>query len=239
MPCVEILVVETRGSAPREAGARMWVSATDARGTIGGGNLEYTALKIAREMLLSGEAHRERKFALGDSLGQCCGGSVVLRFSMKDSIEEKPEEAFQVMLGRLPCKLTWTDPRPEVFPSAVERNVEVSIEEDPAWIVDEAPPGAYFLVMTHSHALDLDIVERVLRRGDYGFLGLIGSETKAAKFKLRLRQKNLSTDRLVCPIGLVKAGKHPAAVAVSVVAQLLSLTATSAREARAPLRSSQ
>jgi xanthine dehydrogenase accessory protein XdhC len=178
---------------------------------------------------------------------------VVLRFSMKDSIEEKPEEAFQVMLfgaghvgkevarilGRLPCKLTWTDPRPEVFPSAVERNVEVSIEEDPAWIVDEAPPGAYFLVMTHSHALDLDIVERVLRRGDYGFLGLIGSETKAAKFKLRLRQKNLSTDRLVCPIGLVKAGKHPAAVAVSVVAQLLSLTATSAREARAPLRSSQ
>ncbi len=252
MSFIEIRVLETRGSAPREAGTRMWVGATETRGTIGGGNLEYTALKIAREMLLSGEAQRERKFALGDSLGQCCGGSVILRFSITDSIDEKIEEAFQVMLfgaghvgkevarilGRLPCRLTWTDSRPEQFTDGVALNTKVVIEEEAAWIVDEAPPGAYYLVMTHSHALDLEIVERVLRRGDYAFLGLIGSETKAAKFKLRLRRKDLSTDRLVCPIGLVKADKHPAAVAVSVVAQLLSLSATSGREARVPLPSS-
>src|SRR5258706_12256396 len=81
MRWVEILVRETRGSAPREAGARMWVSATETHGTIGGGNLEYTALKIAREMLLSGETRRQRKFALGDSLGQCCGGPVLLEFT--------------------------------------------------------------------------------------------------------------------------------------------------------------
>jgi xanthine dehydrogenase accessory factor len=231
MHCV-IEVLETRGSAPREAGTRMWVSATEARGTIGGGNLEYTALKIAREMLLSSEMQKDRKFALGDSLGQCCGGSVTLRFSLADKVEGD-EPSFDVVLfgaghvgkevarilERLPCRLTWVDPRPEVFPAAV--NAKVVIEEEPAWMVDEAPAGAYYLVMTHSHALDLEIVERVLKRNDFAFLGLIGSETKAAKFRLRLRQKNIPAERLVCPIGLVKAGKHPAEVAVSAVAQLL------------------
>jgi xanthine dehydrogenase accessory factor len=231
MHCV-IEVLETRGSAPREAGTRMWVSATGARGTIGGGNLEYTALKIAREMLLSGEALRERRFALGDSLGQCCGGAVTLRFTLSNEAQAD-EPLFDVVLfgaghvgkevarilERLPCRLTWVDPRPEVFPASV--NAKVVIEEEPAWMVDEAPAGAYYLVMTHSHALDLEIVERALKRNDFAFLGLIGSETKAAKFRLRLRQKNIPAERLVCPIGLVKAGKHPAEVAVSAVAQLL------------------
>ena len=242
MPCVEILVVETRGSAPREAGTRMWVGAAEVRGTIGGGNLEYTALKIAREMLLSGETRRERKFALGDSLGQCCGGAVTLSFTLKNTIEEKIEESFHVVLfgaghvgkevarilGRLPCRLTWIDPRPEVFPSEINLNTRVIIEEEPAWMVDEAPAGAFYLVMTHSHALDLEIVERILRRNDTRFVGLIGSETKAAKFRNRLRNRDVNCEKLVCPIGLVKAGKHPAAVAVSAVAQLLSLQTTTA-----------
>ena len=232
MHCV-IEVLETRGSAPREAGTRMWVSASEVRGTIGGGNLEYTALKIAREMLLSGETLRERRFALGDSLGQCCGGSVTLRFTTMETAPSTAIPEFQVVLfgaghvgkevarilERLPCRLTWIDPRPDVFPAAV--NARVVIEEEPAWMVDESPAGAFYLVMTHSHALDLEIVERVLKRNDFAFLGLIGSETKAAKFRLRLQQKNISSERLTCPIGLLKAGKHPAEVAVSAVAQLL------------------
>lgn len=237
---IEILIVETRGSAPREAGTRMWVSATETRGTIGGGNLEYTALKIAREMLLSGETKRERRFALGDSLGQCCGGAVTLVFTRKENPTEDETANFQValfgaghvgsevarILERLPCRLTWIDPRPDVFPASIGGNVRVVIEEEPAWMVDEAPAGACYLVMTHSHALDLEIVERVLRRNDYRFLGLIGSQTKAAKFKNRLRQKGLTEEQLsslVCPIGLLKAGKHPAEVAVSAVAQILDL----------------
>ena len=230
---IEILIVETRGSAPREAGTRMWVSATETQGTIGGGNLEYTALKIAREMLFSGEETKERKFALGDSLGQCCGGQVTLRFTkLEESPPPEPKNFDVVLFGaghvgkevarileRLPCRVTWIDPRPDVFPSST--SARVVIEEEPAWMVDEAPPGAFYLVMTHSHALDLELVERVLKRNDVAFLGLIGSETKAAKFRLRLQQKGLSAERLVCPIGLVKGGKHPAEVAVSAVAQLL------------------
>ena len=232
---IEVLIADTQGSAPRERGTRMWVSADDVIGTIGGGNLEYTALKIAREMLLSGEAQRRRKFALGDSLGQCCGGSVLLEFTRKESIEPQAPPDFHIVLfgaghvgkevaqilGRLPCSLTWIDPRPDVFPSSVPSNCRAVIEEEPAWMVDEAPAGAYYLVMTHSHALDLDLIEKIIRRNDAAFVGLIGSETKAAKFKARLKAKSLSVENLVCPIGLFKAGKHPAEVAVSAVAQLL------------------
>ena len=232
---IEILVAETRGSAPREAGTRMWVSVDQVRGTIGGGNLEYTALKIAHEMLLSGEKQRERRFALGDALGQCCGGSVVLQFSFREKIMPEPQGDLRVVLfgaghvgkevaqilGRLPCSLTWIDPRPDVFPAAVASNTKVVIEEEPAWMVDEAPAGASYLVMTHSHALDLELVERILRRGDAAFVGLIGSETKAAKFRARLEARTIDCRALTCPVGLFKGGKHPAEVAVSVVAQLL------------------
>src|SRR5688500_8055335 len=236
MSFVEIQVLETRGSAPRAAGTRMWVGASEVRGTIGGGNLEYTALKIAREMLLSGEARRERKFALGDALGQCCGGSVTLAFTRKLHVEDSMEPLFHVVLfgaghvgkevarilERLPCRLTWVDPRPDQFPS--QTTARVVIEDEPIFAVDEAPPGAFYLVMTHSHALDLEIVARALQRTDARFVGLIGSQTKAAKFRSRLKQKGLSDQelrRLVSPIGLFKGGKHPAEVAVSAVAQIL------------------
>jgi len=225
---IEVLIAETRGSAPREAGTRMWVSATQIHGTIGGGNLEFNAVRIAREILSSSGDEAEHRFALGDSLGQCCGGRVTLRFrSVTQRATEPPQ--FQVVLygaghvgtevarilERLPCQLKWFDSRPEMA------RPTVVIEEEPAWMVDEAPPGAFHLVMTHSHALDLEIVEHVLRRGDSSFLGLIGSETKAAKFRARLRAKGLDPSALVCPVGLFKAGKHPAEVAVSAVAQLL------------------
>jgi xanthine dehydrogenase accessory factor len=255
MSFIEIRILETRGSAPREAGTRMWVGAAEVRGTIGGGNLEYTALKIAREMLHSGETRRERKFALGDSLGQCCGGSVTLAFSKVQAMEEpEPRKPDVVLFGaghvgrevarileRVPCRLTWVDPRPDQFPP--ETTARVVIEEEPAWMVDEAPPGAFFVVMTHSHALDLEIVEHVLRRNDFAFVGLIGSQTKAAKFRARLRRKGLDPARLACPIGLFKSGKHPAEVAVSVVAQLLSRSSlpsdTTDRAASAPLPSAR
>ncbi|HKQ27628.1 MAG TPA: xanthine dehydrogenase accessory protein XdhC, partial [Burkholderiales bacterium] len=197
-----------------------------------GGNLEYTALKIAREMLLSGESERQRRFVLGDTLGQCCGGNVTLAFRRTEKIGEN-EGGFDVMLfgaghvgkevarilERLPCRLTWVDPRPDQFPS--QTTARVVIEEEPMWAVDEAPAGAFYLVMTHSHALDLEIVERALRRNDARFVGLIGSETKAAKFRSRLKAHGVDASKLVSPIGLFKGGKHPAEVAVSAVAQLL------------------
>ena len=130
---IEVLIAETRGSAPREAGARMWVGATKVHGTIGGGNLEFHAVRIAREMLFSMEDRIGRGFALGDSLGQCCGGSVTLRFTRtRERAEERAE--FHValygaghvgtevarILERLPCRLTWFDSRAEMARPGVE-----------------------------------------------------------------------------------------------------------------------
>jgi xanthine dehydrogenase accessory factor len=234
MSYIEIRVVETRGSTPRESGTRMWVGASEIRGTIGGGNLEYTALKIAREMLLSGEIERQRRFVLGDALGQCCGGNTTLAFKRVAEIEGEEDRFDVVLFGaghvgkevarileRVPCRLTWVDQRPEEFPS--QTSAQVVIEDEPIFAVDEAPPGAFYVVMTHSHALDYEIVERALRRNDARFVGMIGSETKAAKLRSRLKTRGIDAARLASPIGLFKAGKHPAEVAVSAVAQLLQL----------------
>jgi xanthine dehydrogenase accessory factor len=232
MSYIEVRVVETRGSVPREAGTRMWVGSSEIRGSIGGGNLEYAALKIACEMLLSGEVTRQRRFALGDALGQCCGGNVTLSFARVEKIEGD-EAGFDVVLfgaghvgkelarilERLPCRLTWVDARPEQFPA--ETGARVVIEDEPIFAVDDAPAGAFYLVMTHSHALDFEIVERALKRTDARFVGMIGSETKAAKLRSRLGAHGVDGSRLVSPIGLFKGGKHPVEVAVSAVAQLL------------------
>src|SRR5262245_56426865 len=232
MSYIEVRVVDTRGSVPREAGTRMWVGSSEVRGTIGGGNLEYAALKIAREMLLSGEASRQRRFLLGAALGQCCGGNVTLAFTRVERVETD-EDSFEVVLfgaghvgrevarilERLPCRLTWVDARPEQFPA--ETGARVVIEDEPVFAVDDAPAGAFYLVMTHSHALDFEIVERALKRTDVRFVGMIGSETKAAKLRSRLAAHGVDASRLVSPIGLFKGGKHPVEVAVSAVAQLL------------------
>ena len=245
MSYIEIRVVEARGSTPRAAGTRMWVGAAEARGTIGGGNLEYAALEIAREMLASGEAERRRRFVLGDSLGQCCGGNTTLSFRRVDTVGADTDEFEVVLFGaghvgkevarileRVPCRLTWVDQRPEQFPAGT--TARVVVDDEPALAVDEAAPGAFYLVMTHSHALDFDIVERALQRKDARFVGMIGSETKAAKLRARLGRRGIDASGLVSPIGLFKAGKHPAEVAVSAVAQILQLREEAGRGLQAP-----
>lgn len=91
--------------------------------------------------------------------------------------------------------------------------------------VAAAPPGCGFLVLTHSHALDLAITHAILARGDFAFFGLIGSQTKRAMFVARLRERGVphaQLQRMVCPIGLPGiAGKEPDVIAVAAVAQLL------------------
>ena len=94
--------------------------------------------------------------------------------------------------------------------------------------VASAPPGACYLVLTHSHALDLAITQAVLARGDFRWFGLIGSCSKRASFESRLRARGFGDDalaRMVCPIGLPGiAGKEPEVIAISAVAQLLQAT---------------
>lgn len=315
-PAVLVTVAGVEGSGPREPGAKMLITGVAQFDTIGGGHLEMRACDIARDMLsmpasLPSAERRIGRFALGPSLGQCCGGVVHLSFeridknsyayydclsarrrdredswrlvplvaiaapalvdrdgnSLTDAFasaplhfdREQPCHVMQDVEGRkwlidpclayrphlvlfgaghvgaaivrtladLPCRVTWVDVRDDIFPPNVPDNVTIEVTDTPEAVVDDAPTGSSYLVMTHSHALDQRLSEAILRRTDAGWFGLIGSKTKRMQFEHRLRDRGIAAERLadmVCPIGLPGIdGKAPAVIAASVCAQLLQV----------------
>ena len=251
-PAVVVAVGATQGSVPRESGTRMLVAADDVRGTIGGGHLELQAIADARALLARagpGGPGFEQRIALGPSLGQCCGGVLTLHFTplVLDTPAAWPATAARFFLqlygaghvGRaivkllagLPCRVQWVDEResefpPDVLPSHIEKLCVEPVQAE----VAAAPPGAFFLVLTHSHALDLALAHAILRRDDFAWFGLIGSRSKRARFEHRLQERGHRTDsvaRMVCPIGLPGLqGKEPEVLAVAVVAQMLLACST-------------
>ena len=133
------------------------------------------------------------------------------------------------VLGTLPCVITWVDSRDAEFPAVIAQNVTVIHSGHPADEVDGIAPGADVLVLTHSHALDLEIVTQLLPRDDLAYIGLIGSDTKAQLFRRRLEERGIDAGRMVCPIGpaneAMKPGrkdKHPGAIALGVATDLLA-----------------
>jgi len=135
--------------------------------------------------------------------------------------------ALVTLLGMLPCVVQWVDERDELFPEEVPANVQIEATDTPAAIVDEAPAGAYFLVMTHNHALDFELTERIMRRRDFAWFGLIGSKTKRVKFERRLLDRGVAAEQLgemTCPIGVAGiVDKAPSSIAVAVAAQLMQM----------------
>lgn len=130
-------------------------------------------------------------------------------------------------LADVECRVTWVDSRAGEFPAAVPAHTRVVVTDAPEREVDRMPAGAYFLVMTHSHPLDFELCERALRRGDFAYLGLIGSAPKRARFLKGLKLEGVPESalaRLTCPIGVPGiASKRPAAIALSVAAQILQV----------------
>ena len=106
------------------------------------------------------------------------------------------------------------------------REVTVLEIADPARVWPRAPAGTYFVVLTHSHSLDYQLCREILRRADQAWIGVIGSRSKAARFRSRLLREGFSpaaVARLVCPMGVPGiSSKWPAAIAVSVATQLLA-----------------
>ena len=234
---VLVTVVGASGSTPREAGCKMVVTAGGLYGTIGGGHLEFRALEIARELLADPDLGTAgpviREFPLGPALGQCCGGAASLLFEpvLPPGLEIVVFGAGHVgralvhVLGTLPCRILWIDPRAREFPEAVPGNVEIRVSALPVHEIETLAAGSQLVIMTHSHQLDLDLVDAALRRVDFSSIGLIGSATKRARFVKRLALRDHGPDairRLTCPIGVAGAGgKHPAEIAVAVAAQIL------------------
>ena len=300
-----VVIASVEGSSPREVGASMVVFADGQSGTIGGGALEFEAAAKARAMLAGSpptpslphgggrEARLVERVALGPSLGQCCGGAVVLWTEVFEAMPEAVSGVVARGSGEMPLAIsrvlaeargqgvrpsvglvagwlvepvaeaerqvwvwgaghvglalvsvlaplpgiavTWVDVSAVRFPEGVPEGVTVVPASDPALVADHAPAGAEHLVLTYSHALDLELCHRLLNRG-FRSCGLIGSGTKWGRFRSRLRalgHEAQAISRIRCPIGDPSLGKHPQAIAVGVVAEMLRAPKTAAREMRA------
>ena len=249
---VVVSVIAHQGSVPRETGTRMLVAREAIAGTIGGGHLELRAIEQARLGLTTRSVEPRLHLALGPALGQCCGGAVTLGFDRLDAAalaawaEEPPRFRLQLYgaghvgraivqaLAPLNVEVDWIDERDSEFPAdptwpcgvssgrARIRRVAVDAVEGE---VARGRPGHDYLVLTHSHDLDLRITQAILERGDFGYLGLIGSATKRARFVHRFERRGIAPERIArmtCPMGVPGiAGKEPEVIAAAVVAQLL------------------
>ena len=251
---VLVSVDSVQGSGPREVGAWMAVFAHTVVNTIGGGHLEFQAIAEARAWLSQPVQDRmatslTTRYALGPALGQCCGGVVHLKFeriSAADAPALKQRllangqplalfggghvgRALVNVLSTLPYQVQWFDSRDEIFPMHLPPNVVCEHSDPVHAAVADVPSGASVLIMSFSHAEDLDVVAACLQRqrthGDLKFVGLIGSKTKWATFQHRLEVKGFTAEELAfitCPIGVDGiSGKEPEVIAVSVAAQLL------------------
>ncbi len=252
-PVVLVTVSATRGSVPREPGAWMALGADRLLGSVGGGQLELQAIAAARELLLQGSSSplngQVRRYALGPSLGQCCGGSAELQFHyLADAAAARrlpglePPRAPVAIFGAghvgqallqallpLPFSLRWIDSRDGVFPAGLPETVQTESSDPVQRAVPELAPDSRVLIMSFSHAEDFELVAACLQRqrtrADLPFIGLIGSQSKWASFRQRLLARGFEPQQLAqitCPIGLPGiAGKQPAVIAASVAAQLL------------------
>jgi len=256
-PGVLVTVTEVRGHAPRDAGAKMVVSADATWGSVGGGNLEAEAVRRAHELLAEGATAPETSTAhLSDKAPfqhgvQCCGGEVTV---LLEPLAVVPAVAvFGVghvglelarILARHDLELHLVDSRPEhLTPEGLapldDALAAVHVHQVPVLpelVLAELPPGTHVLVLTHDHAEDLAICDAAIRAEHLGPIGLIGSSAKWARFRAQLLATGHepgTVDRIRTPIGLpgVTTSKEPAAIAVSVAAELLAaLERESARQ---------
>ncbi len=233
---ITVTVCNTRGSVPREAGATLHVGANHIDGTIGGGALEWEAIRLARQMLADGTQQMQRSFPLGPDLGQCCGGAVTLDFIAGAQGIEPSDPPIWIWgaghVGRAIAatlapfeahQITLIDDASERLPAPLPPRVTPLVAADMPRAVAHARKDARHYIVTYSHDIDLALCDALLRHG-FTSCGLIGSATKWARFRKRLGQMGHSDaqiSRIQCPIGDPNLGKHPQAIAIGVAARLL------------------
>jgi len=248
-PGVLVTLIDVHGHAPQVAGAKMVVAAGHHWGTIGGGNLEATAVARARDLLASGRATPEQHGIALNAHGdaehgrQCCGGRVTVLLEPLGvpaavavfGVGHVGLELARI-LARQDLDLHLVDSRADRLDDAMLaplRDARARIRShhapDPAALVADLPAGTHVLVLTHDHAQDAAVCDAALRRDDLGSIGLIGSSAKWARFRVRLARAGhepAAIGRIRSPIGLAKVpGKDPATIAVSIAAELLSMVA--------------
>lgn len=239
--CVVVTVVGVQGSAPREPGARLIVAGGKLKwGTIGGGKLEHLAIEHAAALALGGEAcSSTERYPLSERAGQCCGGEVTLFYEVFPWLRRSlvifgAGHVAQALAGLAPwlrADVLLIDARSEEEiepPLPAEPPYRTCFIDSPEEEIDEIPADSAVLIMTHDHALDLEVLARALKRGCFPYLGMIGSERKWKRFHGRLLQRGFSAEELArvrCPIGVTRTSKEPTAIAISTAAELLDVFA--------------
>ncbi|MCC9620908.1 xanthine dehydrogenase accessory protein XdhC [Thalassospira sp. MA62] len=147
-------------------------------------------------------------------------------------------KAIVTALAPLPFDIHLIDEREEFLSGRDHPNIHIVHSDDAPHEVADIPPGGFVLILTHNHALDFDICRAALARDDLGFVGMIGSQTKRARFVRRFEERGftpLEIGRMTCPIGINGVtGKQPAVIAASVAAQLLSVRETKMIQTETP-----
>ena len=248
-PHVLITVLAVAGSAPRQSGQKMVVTADGVHDTIGGGQLEQLAIERARS-LLDGELSAQQQvehYPLAAAAAQCCGGAMTLLF--EPLCFGQPDvvlfgaghvgQAILNLLASLPVTTTVVDSRADWLDQAsAQRKVAASAEQlaqplSRQMLAQWVPANAWVFVLTHDHVTDYTLLKALTKRSDLNFLGLIGSSTKWQNFSRRLRRDGVSDSELLrvqCPIGAGRSQfKEPMAIAVDVVAKLLRDISESAK----------
>ncbi|WP_286875124.1 MULTISPECIES: xanthine dehydrogenase accessory protein XdhC [unclassified Marinimicrobium] len=228
-------VISTQGSTPRDGGSKMVIDSERTYDTLGGGQLEFLIVQQAREHLAKNESGQWLKpFPLAAEAAQCCGGNVTVLLESYPASDwtlalfgaGHVSRALTTILGELPCRVEIIDNRPELMTESLPENCHYHYCESPVSRIDALRDDTWVVIFTHDHALDFALCDRLLADYRWAFTGLIGSDTKALRFRKRLAQAghdNAMIDRLVSPVGLPEVkGKRPMEVAVSIVAQLQS-----------------
>lgn len=244
-PYVLATVLSTAGSTPREAGAKMVISGEDTWASIGGGRLEFLVIQRARALLADGGTQQQVEgIPLGAEARQCCGGSVSVLFEViQPGVGDVAvfgaghvARALVPLLAELALRVHWIDNRPELLDDA-PAGVRTDCLADPVAAVATLPEGAEVLVLTHDHDLDYRLVQALLTDFRWRNVGLIGSRTKAGRFRRRLTRDGVPAgliERLECPVGAPGIpGKRPMAVAIAIAAGLLQRVGETGDEAPA------
>lgn len=231
--CLATIVAEA-GSAPRASGAKMVISQDQQFDTLGGGQLEFEVIKHARQHLQSGQSYSQiLRFSLAADLAQCCGGAVQVLFEYF-LVEQASVVIYGAghvshslcqILSQLPIHVTVVDNRQEWLDSIAKLGVNTLYQPQPELSVSQLKANSLVLILTQDHGIDFAVSLAALERQDLAMVGVIGSATKAQRFKYRLKEQlsepSLS-ENLVCPLGLAQIkGKLPMQVAVSISGQLL------------------
>ena len=251
-------VVTVAGSAPRGAGSKMLITPDTLHDSLGGGRLEQLVVERAREMLARGQSGcLLEEIALGQHAQQCCGGHVQVLIELYPALAPRLAlfgaghvgQAIVTLLAPLGWQIDWRDSRPEQLTAAttpagcegrVERqafNILTYLPTAKAAPASESLPvmaGSHVLVLTHDHVEDQALIAALAPRDDLASLGLIGSSSKWARFRQRLRGDLAEHQiaRVRCPIGVPGIpGKRPEEIAIGVVAELLQIEARRSDEA--------